>query len=581
MIENAVIQKLPKHLKSFIVDQDYARYTPVDQAVWRYVMRQNIHYLGHVAHRSYLTGLKKTGISVEHIPSIEEMNGILQNIGWAAVTVDGFIPPSAFMEFQKHKVLVIAADIRPLGQIEYTPAPDIIHEAAGHAPIIADPEYAEYLRYFGEIGSKAFSSRKDHELYKIIRHLSILKADPHTPPDEIREAERMLESIGSNMGVPSEMALIRNLHWWTVEYGLIGDLKNPKIYGAGLLSSIGESKGALTDEVIKLPYTLDAMDYSFDITKPQPQLFVTPDFSHLKRVLDEFSGQMALRTGGIDGMLNAIESGSTATAVYSSGLQVSGTFSEVLPHERPNIYLRTTGPTTLNYKDKMLDGHAKANHADGFGSPVGKIKGTLKPTRFLSDDDLDKLGIRFGQKSKFEFDSGIQIEGTLQKSLRKEGRLIMMSFSDCTVAFKDKILFQPDWGIYDMAVGEKIISVFNGPADPDGFQLHYPAPEEKTHALSYGEKAVSLHSLYAEVRKIREQKTGFDKLQGLLDLSLKDDNKEWLLLIEILEIIRSQAPDDEMEKSIVNHLSGIKESTPELANLIDNGLSLAGKKSIV
>lgn len=581
MIENAVIQKLPKHLKSFIVDQDYARYTPVDQAVWRYVMRQNIHYLGHVAHRSYLTGLKKTGISVEHIPSIEEMNGILQNIGWAAVTVDGFIPPSAFMEFQKHKVLVIAADIRPFGQIEYTPAPDIIHEAAGHAPIIADPEYAEYLRYFGEIGSKAFSSRKDHELYKIIRHLSILKADPHSPPDEIRKAEKMLESIGSNMGVPSEMALIRNLHWWTVEYGLIGDLKNPEIYGAGLLSSIGESKGALTDEVIKLPYTLDAMDYSFDITKPQPQLFVTPDFSHLKRVLDEFSGQMALRTGGIDGILNAIESGSTATAVYSSGLQVSGTFSEVLPHERPNIYLRTTGPTTLNYKDKMLDGHAKANHADGFGSPVGKIKGTLKPTRFLTDRELDKLGIRFGQKSKFEFDSGIQIEGTLQKSLRKEGRLIMMSFSDCTVTFKNKILFQPDWGIYDMAVGEKIISVFNGPADPDGFQLHYPAPKEKTHALSYGEKVVSLHSLYAEIRKIREQKTGFDKLQGLLDLSLKDDNKEWLLLIEILEIIRSQAPDDEMEKSIVNHLSGIKESTPELTNLIDNGLSLAGKKSIV
>jgi phenylalanine-4-hydroxylase len=42
------------------------------------------------------------------------------------------------------------------------------------------------------------------------------------------------------MGELSEMAQIRNLHWWTVEYGLIGT-DNPKIYGAGLLSSIGES----------------------------------------------------------------------------------------------------------------------------------------------------------------------------------------------------------------------------------------------------------------------------------------------------------------------------------------------------
>ena len=64
------------------------------------------------------------------------------------------------MEFQAYKVLVIAADIRQIEHIEYTPAPDILHEAAGHAPIIADPMYAEYLRLFGEIGSKAISSAR-------------------------------------------------------------------------------------------------------------------------------------------------------------------------------------------------------------------------------------------------------------------------------------------------------------------------------------------------------------------------------------------------------------------------------------
>ena len=121
------------------------------------------------------------------------------------------------MEFQAYNVLVIASDIRQLENIEYTPAPDIIHEGAGHAPIIANPEYAEYLRRFGEIGCKAISSAKDYELYNAVRHLSIIKEAHGTPQSEIEEAEKHIEYLQENMGEPSEMALIRNLHWWTVE----------------------------------------------------------------------------------------------------------------------------------------------------------------------------------------------------------------------------------------------------------------------------------------------------------------------------------------------------------------------------
>ncbi len=183
--------------------------------------------------------------------------------------------------FRNTMCLVIAADIRPINQIDYTPAPDIIHEAAGHAPIISNPEYAEYLRKFGEIGSKAFSSNKDYEMYEAIRRLSILKTDPNSKQKDIEKAEKRIDELSLSLGPPSEMSLIRNLHWWTVEYGLIGDIEQPKIYGAGLLSSIGESVGALKEKVVKLPYDINAKDYSFDITKPQPQLFVTPDFQHL------------------------------------------------------------------------------------------------------------------------------------------------------------------------------------------------------------------------------------------------------------------------------------------------------------
>ena len=109
---NPILDKLPKHLKQFIKPQNYEEYTAIDQAVWRYVMRKNVDYLSKVAHKSYVDGLKKTGISIDHIPNMYGMNRILKEIGWAAVAVDGFIPPSAFMEFQAYNVLVIASDIR-------------------------------------------------------------------------------------------------------------------------------------------------------------------------------------------------------------------------------------------------------------------------------------------------------------------------------------------------------------------------------------------------------------------------------------------------------------------------------------
>ena len=246
---NELLDRLPPHLKQYIKPQDYEQYTPINQAVWRYVMRRNVDYLSKVAHESYVKGLEKTGISINEIPSMYGMNRILEEIGWAAVAVDGFIPPNAFMEFQAYKVLVIASDIRQLENIEYTPAPDIIHEGAGHAPIIASPDYAEYLRRFGEIGAKAISSAHDIDMYEAVRELSILKEVP-LPTSlkgggenlalqkhlaKIEASENRVDELQNKKVKPSEISLIRNLHWWTVEYGLIGSIETPKIYGAGLV----------------------------------------------------------------------------------------------------------------------------------------------------------------------------------------------------------------------------------------------------------------------------------------------------------------------------------------------------------
>ena len=106
---NSVTEKLPKHLHKFIIEQPYSDYTAQNQSVWRYVMRLNIQTLKKIAHNCYINGLDKTGISEENIPEMDGMNRILKDIGWAAVAVDGFIPPNAFMEFQAYNVLVISS----------------------------------------------------------------------------------------------------------------------------------------------------------------------------------------------------------------------------------------------------------------------------------------------------------------------------------------------------------------------------------------------------------------------------------------------------------------------------------------
>jgi len=571
---NEILERLPKHLLNLVIDQPYNDYTPQDHALWRYVMRQNVRYLSQVAHGSYLEGLKQTGISLEEIPHMYGMNRILKEIGWAAVAVDGFIPPSAFMEFQAFNVLVIAADIRPIDQIGYTPAPDIIHEAAGHAPIIADPVYADYLREFGVVGAKAFSNPYDRKVYEAIRHLSILKADPYTDEALILQAEKDLAELGKISQGPSELSLIRNLHWWTVEYGLIGDLNHPKIYGAGLLSSIAESYHCLQPVVKKIPYTLDAVNYNFDITEPQPQLFVTPDFDTLSVVLNEFADTMAFRKGGSEGIRKAIQSEDIATLVYSSGLQVSGIITELLEKNGEPVYIRTAGPANLNYANKELPGHDKKYHSHGFGSPVGNIKQLAVPLEDFSEEELGQIGLSIGEKAEFEFTSGVTLRGILRDKIFRNGKLLLLSFSDCHVTCEGKSLFLPEWGTYDMAVGSRIVSAFAGPADPDGFGLEFPVPVEKTHRIVHSPEEKKLHSLYQQVRDIRENNCAFATLPSIWQELKTNHPDDWLCSLEILELLKGKNIKDDFYKEVSDFLLAKRTEREVKAKLIDDGLAI-------
>jgi len=562
---NPQVAALPNRLRRYIVTQPYDRYTSIDQAVWRYVMRQNYSYLKDVAYYPYIPGLKHAGLTIERIPSMQEINDALSEIGWGAVTVDGFIPPAAFMEYQAFRVLVIAADIRQLDHIQYTSAPDIIHESAGHAPIISDTAYNQYLSRLGEIGTRAIFSYRDQALYEAIRELSILKELPHPDPVQLRDVEDRVAYLQANMGTPSEMALLSRLQWWTVEYGLIGTLENPKIYGAGLLSSIGESQWCMGTEVRKIPYSINAIHQPYDITRPQPQLFVTPTFEHLLDVLETFEAGMAFRKGGVDSVQKAIDSQTICTAVFSSGLQLTGQFSEMLTDPEGKLaYIRTEGPSVLSYADKTLAGHGRYHHHHGYGSPVGRLN--MPAQGFVG------IETQQGKRTTLIFQSGIRVEGILAEILKKEERPILLTFHDCTVQDADgRILFAPQWGVYDMAVGDEIVSVFGGTADREDYEASLQVSALRTAPPRYTEKDLDYQSLFSRVREEREQRSDQNILKEMLRALQDRHPKDWLCRLEILEILEDRQVEPALCLEIRDILQCLMGEDASLMKLITDG----------
>lgn len=555
-------QFLPEHLKKYIVEQNYDRYTPLDQAVWRYCLRQLKKFLSVHGHESYLTGLEKTGIDVESIPKISDMSEKLQKFGWRALPVSGFIPPAAFMELQSLSILPIASDMRSIDHLLYTPAPDIVHEAAGHAPIIVDPEYADYLHQYSQIAKKSIISKEDLDLYEAIRELSDLKENPSSTSDQIAAAEKKLTETSSSMTHVSEASQLSRMNWWTAEYGLIGDLKNPKILGAGLLSSVGESKWCLSEKVRKIPLTIDCIEQGYDITEPQPQLFVTPDFKTLVRVLNQFAERMSYQIGGTFGLNKAIQAKSVNTVELDSGFQISGVVAEYLTNDADDvIFLKFSGPTQISRNEKELQGHGKDYHNHGYSCALGT---------FTASSEI------VGQKTTFKFTSGFEIQGVIKNIQSYESQAKIYSFDQATVTYKNQTYFQPDWGVFDLVTGHKVVSVFGGPADRASYGELTDFVAKRVPAPNYTDKQHQLFLNFQNLRELRQRTSANENVLQELFLKMKADfHSEWLLFVELLEIAIRSHFSKTLITDIQQHLGKIKSEKSELTSVIDDGIALA------
>jgi len=571
-------KKLPQRLLYHSVSQDYSLYTNIDQAVWRYIMKISYPFFKDNAHEKYVDGLDLMGISINKIPLVDDMDKKLDNYNWGAVAVKGFIPPIVFMEFLSKKVLPIAVDMRTHHHINYTPAPDIVHESSGHAPIIADPDYAEYLSAYGEISRYAIESKYDSALYELIREMSDIKENPNSKIEDLKKIEKRFEKMNKKNVWLSEAAELARMNWWTIEYGLVGDLKNPKIYGAGLLSSVSESNDCLKSKVKKIPISIDCIKTGYNITEPQPQLFVTKNFKELKQILYEYKKTMAYINGGEDGLNKAILSKNITTSVYDSGLQVSGILDKFIKDNNDKItYLQFVGNVQLSNNDIQIKGHGTDKHPNGYGGALGLLSDIGLPLHQLNNEQLKQIGLIENTNIKLEFDGGLIIEGKVKYIHKINNSPILVSLDQCEVRLNNKQLYKPEWGTYDLSCGNKIISVFGGPADWNKFYNYTPPSKKSIHQSSnLNADTIDLNILYGKVKTLKMNNADNDNYIPVLEKLYTDYPKDWLLCMEIYEKICNDNLLKNEVKQLRAHINKFSENEL-IADTIKRGLDLIEK----
>lgn len=566
--------KIPQHLKKYIVDQNYKKYTPQDQAVWRYIMKGIRKTATLYGHTGCLTGMKQSGILFEKIPKVSDIDKKLQAFGWRAVTISGFIPPNAFMEFQWNGILPIASELRSIHHISYTPAPDIVHESVGHVPFLKNKTYHSFLKKYAEAVLKSIASVEDKNQYKAIRELSDLKENPKSTNSQVQKAEKKLIHLKKQVSYVSESARLSRFIWWTSEYGLIGSLKNPKMYGAGLISSIQEAHNI--KNVKKLWLNTNSLDYSYNITKLQPQLFVIESFSHLQEVLNQVIDLLAWKRGGIYGVEQALKSKTMNTVQLNSGLQISGILEKCTHHNQTIEFLKFKGPCQLAFQDKELPGHSKSYHSEGFSSPLQPLVKNKKPLHLWTESDLKKEGFQKNKQVQLKFKSSIHLQGVLVNFTLKKGRLLLLTFKDCTIKKGDSLLFHPSWGTFDLAIGHQVSSVFAGAADKKSYREEDDFIPSKVPEKSYSQKQLKEFQFLKEINQLKKVSPVKKQKKLLLFIQqLLNKKQAWLESLELFEISKKNSKE---EKILLQYIKNqIRQARQPLKKWIQEGLLLYKK----
>ncbi|MFN3370437.1 MAG: phenylalanine 4-monooxygenase [Sphingomonadaceae bacterium] len=232
----------PEAAEDWTIPQGWEAYTPAEHALWRRLYRRQLKLLPGRAVPEFLDGLAKLDMA-DGIPDFRRLSDrLMQLTGWQVVAVPGLVPEDVFFAHLANRRFVAGNFLRTADQIDYLQEPDIFHDVFGHVPLLAHPVFADYMQAYGEGGLRSIRFSALHRLAR--------------------------------------------LYWYTVEFGLIETPAGLRIYGAGIVSSHGESVFALDSpspnrlgfdlrRVLRTRYRID--DY-------QQTYFVIPSFEHLLEV---------------------------------------------------------------------------------------------------------------------------------------------------------------------------------------------------------------------------------------------------------------------------------------------------------
>lgn len=220
-------------------------YTTEEIEVWRYVYQQLEAAQLRRACSFYLQAKRNLGISGAAIPQIRELSLKLQKFtGFSLAPIEGLVETRAFLSRLEKRTMLCTQYVRHHSRPDYTPEPDIVHEAIGHIPTFTIPDFADFSELVG---------------------------------------------YGARIADEQQLIELGRLYWWTVEFGLIEEGSEIKAFGAGLLSSFSELENCFLPKIPKTKFELkEVINTEFDYSMMQPVLFIIPSYAYLKEVTRKF-----------------------------------------------------------------------------------------------------------------------------------------------------------------------------------------------------------------------------------------------------------------------------------------------------
>ncbi len=230
---------MTKYVSNPVDENGYVDWSDNEHQIWRDLVMRQLELVKARACKEYLAGLEMLDLPLDRVPQLPDINRVLsRETGWKVVPVPALISFDRFFELLANKCFPVATFLRSRDEFDYLQEPDFFHEIFGHCAMLTNPQFAHFTHTYGKLGYESDPKRRSY---------------------------------------------LARLYWFTVEFGLVKEAQQLKIYGGGILSSPGETIYALDDidarrnhfdieQVLRTPYRIDIM---------QPIYFVLSDIEQL------------------------------------------------------------------------------------------------------------------------------------------------------------------------------------------------------------------------------------------------------------------------------------------------------------